>query len=206
MVFKRSIYLLSLFTLTLSCFILPAIAQANAVNIAADGDLTLTLTLIQMIGAASGAIAIHWFLGQLKRRLLVGLIIPKEVKLTLKSPNLLSLFDRNADVHTQWTFQGFLFTYFFTRTVSYSSYLNVGKSGLLSDRLSHSCSVALRHYDSCRNADESLALSGIAAGGNQPGVARSHCDADPVWVDYDRHYYPAASLGVGSKRVFINKL
>jgi potassium-dependent mechanosensitive channel len=67
--FKRSIYLLSLFTLTLSCFILPAIAQANAVNIA-EGDMNLTLTIIQMIGVVSGAIAIHWFLGQLKRRLL----------------------------------------------------------------------------------------------------------------------------------------
>lgn len=66
---RLSVCYLSLFVLMLSCLFLPAIAQ-DAENASRSSELSLPFILGQVTIAVGSAIAFHWFLGQLKHRLL----------------------------------------------------------------------------------------------------------------------------------------
>jgi potassium-dependent mechanosensitive channel len=65
---KSLFYNLSLFTLTLSSFALPVVAQSEATGTNIS-DLSLPFVLVQVALVVCGAIALHYVLGELKLRL-----------------------------------------------------------------------------------------------------------------------------------------
>ena len=69
---KSLSYCLTFFVLTLGCLVLPTVAQIDGINRSNNPGLDLTF-LIQAGLVIGGAIALHFFLGHLKRRLLTAL-------------------------------------------------------------------------------------------------------------------------------------
>jgi potassium-dependent mechanosensitive channel len=70
MFFKPLFHHLNLFFLMLSSLILPVAAQSERGNTVINSDLSLPFLLIQVAVVVGSAIALHWFLGRLKQRLL----------------------------------------------------------------------------------------------------------------------------------------
>lgn len=67
---KSLFFWLCFFILTLEGLILPVFAQANTISSGSNSNPNLFLILVQTSVVVGGAIALHWFLGQLKQRLL----------------------------------------------------------------------------------------------------------------------------------------